>query len=69
MLFLFFPSGKRLMDYPNGKIFFREIDIVKTKDIMNDENIESVVEAIVDMDESKLKQAASFGELEKILNG
>lgn len=41
---------------------------MKTKDIMNDETIESVVEAIVDMNESKLKQAASFEELEKILD-
>ena len=35
---------------------------------MNDETIESIVEAIVDMNESKLKQAASFEELEKILD-
>ena len=48
--------------------FFREIDIVKTKDILNDETIASMVEAIVDMNESKLKQAASFEELKKILN-
>lgn len=41
---------------------------MKTEDIMNDETIESVVEAIVDMNESKLKQAASFVELEKILD-
>ena len=48
--------------------FFKEIDIAKTEDIMNDESIASMVEAIVDMNESKLKQAASFEELEKILN-
>lgn len=48
--------------------FFREIDIVKTKEIMNDETIASMVEAIADMNESKLKQAASFEELEKILD-
>ena len=68
LLFLFLPSRKRLRDYPNGKNFFRAIDIMKTEDIMNDETIESVVEAIVDMNESKLKQAASFVELEKILD-
>lgn len=45
--------------------FFREIDIVKTKDILNDEAIASMVEAIADMNESQLKQAASFEELEK----
>lgn len=38
---------------------------MKTEDIMNDETIASVVEAIADMNESKLKQAASFEELEK----
>lgn len=41
---------------------------MKTKDIMNDETIVSMVEAIVDMNESKLKQAASFEEPEKIFN-
>ena len=65
LLFLFFPIRKRLRDYPNGKNFFRAIDIVKTKDTMSDKTIESMVEAIVDMNESKLKQAASFEELEK----
>lgn len=35
--------------------FFRRIDIMKTKDIMNDETIVSMAEAIVDMNESKLK--------------
>lgn len=40
---------------------------MKTKDIMNDETIVSMVEAIVDMNESKLKQAASFEEPEKYL--
>ena len=48
--------------------FFRRIGIVKTEYIMNDETIASMVEAIADMNESKLKQAASFEELEKILN-
>ena len=48
--------------------FFREIDIVKTKEIMNDETIASMAEAIADMSEPKLKQAASFEKLEKILN-
>ena len=48
--------------------FFRRIGLVKTEDIMNDETIASVVEAIVDMNESKLKQAASFEELEEILD-
>ena len=48
--------------------FFREIGIVRTKEIMNDEIIASMVEAIVDMNESKLKQAASFVELERILD-
>lgn len=38
---------------------------MKTKDTMSDKTIESMVEAIVDMNESKLKQAASFEELEK----
>ena len=48
--------------------FFRKINIVKTKDIMNDETIVSIVEAITDMNEAKLKQAVSFEELEKILD-
>ena len=48
--------------------FCREIDIVKTKDIMNYETIASMVEAIADMNEAKLKQAASFEELKKILD-
>lgn len=48
--------------------FCRKIDIVKTKDIMNDETIASMVEAITDMNESQLKQAASFAELERILD-
>ena len=41
---------------------------MKPKDTMSDKTIESMVEAIVDMNESKLKQAASFEELEKILD-
>ena len=41
---------------------------MKTKDTISNKTIESMVEAIVDMNESKLKQAASFAELEKILN-
>lgn len=41
---------------------------MKTKDIINDETIASMVEAIADMNESKLKQAASSEELEKILD-
>lgn len=35
---------------------------------MNDEAIMSIVEAIADVNELKLKQAASFEELEKIIN-
>lgn len=42
---------------------------MKTKDIMNAEVIMSIVEAIADMNESKSKQAASFEELERIING
>lgn len=45
--------------------FFREIYIVKTKNVMKDEAIMSIVEAITDINESQLKQAASFVELEK----
>ena len=41
---------------------------MKTKEIMNDETIASMAEAIADMNESQLKQAASFEELEKILD-
>lgn len=35
---------------------------------MNDKTIVFMVEAIADMNESKLKQAASFVELERILD-
>lgn len=38
---------------------------MKTKNVMKDEAIMSIVEAITDINESQLKQAASFVELEK----